>query len=428
MCYNSKFSRYILLLFSLVVYRIIHEFYYKHFISPIYSYAGYVTDSSNEQYICSWVIYILTLLFFTNALFSIDRFWANVSLVLLLLKFVPLTILLGFIPYENSYIFLNTIFWFELILFGNLFKPIRIISNNDIYRNRILFVKIFYLVIALFVISVLFVSFKYTGFRLHTSLFDVYDIRFEQRENNYPTIFRYVLSASTIICPLVLCYFVDKKKYKLSFLFAFIIYVDFSIEGLKAIVFATIIGVLLHYLYKKRYLLYLPFFSSLLIFFISQIKQDEIQKAISFVIWRVFYVPSGMDYEYYTFFNLFEPDFYRNSIFRRFGAESPYSSSSVDIAVGEYFSPEVIGIRANNGLISEGFANFGNWGAFILPFILIIYIKIISSCAKGLDESYIFLISVIFAYTIISTFIPATILSSGVWILFIILICYKVLK
>ncbi|MBO5380589.1 MAG: hypothetical protein J6A40_00660 [Bacteroides sp.] len=425
---NRKFSRYVLLLISLVVYRIIHEYYYKYYISPVYSYAGYVADSSNDQYIYSWIIYILTIFLFTNALFSRDRFWANVSFVLLLLKYVPLIVLLGFIPYENSYIFLNTAFWFEIILFGNLFKPIRIVSNNFIYKNRTSFIKIFYLIIALFIISVLFVSFKYTGFRLHTSLFDVYDIRFEQRENNYPTIFRYILSASTIICPLVLCYFVDKKNYKLSFLFAFIIYVDFSIEGLKAIVFATVIGVLLHYLYKRRYLLYLPLLSSLLLFLISLVKQEEIQKAISFVIWRVFYVPSGMDYEYYTFFNLFEPDFYRNSIFRRFGAESPYSSSSVDIAVGEYFSPEVIGIRANNGLISEGFANFGNWGAFILPFILIIYIKIISSCARGLNESYIFLISVIFAYTIISTFIPATILSSGVWILIIILICYKALN
>lgn len=46
---------------------------------------------------------------------------------------------------------------------------------------------------------------------------------------------------------------------------------------------------------------------------------------------------------------------------------SPYSSTSVDIAVGEYFSPEVEGIRANNGLISEAYANFGNEGCFILP-------------------------------------------------------------
>lgn len=49
----------------------------------------------------------------------------------------------------------------------------------------------------------------------------------------------------------------------------------------------------------------------------------------------------------------------------------------------------------------------------------------ISSCAKGVNESYIFFIAVIFSYAIISTFIPATFLSSGVWALLIILISYR---
>lgn len=67
---------------------------------------------------------------------------------------------------------------------------------------------------------------------------------------------------------------------------------------------------------------------------------------------------------------MFEPDLYRNSILRRFGFESPYADTSVDIAVGEYFNPNVEGIRANNGLISEAFANFGMVGCVILPIIL----------------------------------------------------------
>lgn len=100
---------------------------------------------------------------------------------------------------------------------------------------------------------------------------------------------------------------------------------------------------------------------------------ETILYAITPLFLRVFYIPSGQDYEYYTFFNMFEPDLYRNSILRRFGFESPYADTSVDIAVGEYFNPNVEGIRANNGLISEAFANFGMVGCVILPIILVFF-------------------------------------------------------
>lgn len=419
-----KHQRISLFLF-LVLYRIAQEMYYVKFIVPIYSYAGYINDASLSRYIISWAFFIGMALLFIKAMFGKDRFWSNVSFVLLLLKFTPLTILLGYISYEKAYIVTNFIFWFMFVVLCNNMPSIKIVSDDCIEKHNRCLKNLFYIVIGLFVISVLYISIRYTGFHLHTSLFDVYDIRFEQRENSYPTVFRYILAASTLLCPLVICYFLDKKKYFLAFVFAIIIYIDFSIVGLKSIVFATVIGIIIRLYYKQYYLRYIPLLASIFIILISFVKNTTIQLGVSFVFWRVFYVPSGMDYEYYTFFNLFEQDYYRNSIFSRFGMNSPYSSTSVDIAVGEYFSPEVEGIRANNGLISEAYANFGNEGCFILPFILVVYFKIISSCAKGVNESYMFFIAVIFSYAIISTFIPATFLSSGVWALLIILISYR---
>ena len=163
--------------------------YYVKFIVPIYSYAGYINDASLSRYIISWAFFIGMALLFIKAMFGKDRFWSNVSFVLLLLKFTPLTILLGYISYEKAYIVTNFIFWFMFVVLCNNMPSIKIVSDDCIEKHNRCLKNLFYIVIGLFVISVLYISIRYTGFHLHTSLFDVYDIRFEQRENSYPTVF-----------------------------------------------------------------------------------------------------------------------------------------------------------------------------------------------------------------------------------------------
>ncbi len=421
--YNSKS-----LFAYCLLYRIILELYYVYSIVPSYSYIGYNSDSTRSQYTLSWVYYLVMSLFFIKAYNSKDRFWANFSFVLYLIKFVPTTILLAYNNYETGFIITNLIFWLLFLVLYNYTPSVKIFSYNFIRKNARNFKFLLLGIICLFIVSVLFVWVKYTGCHFQMSLFDVYDIRFEQREKSYPVVFSYILASSTLLCPLILSYIIDKKKYLLVILFTFIIYLDFSIDGIKSIVFATVIGILLKFYYKQIYRKYMPLVGSILFLVFLFINNEEINKLISLVIWRIFFCPGGMDYEYYTFFNIFEPDYYRNSVLRRLGFESPYASSSVDITVGEYFNPGIEGIRANNGLLSEAYANFGIELFFLYTFLLVFYLKIISSCAKGLDESYMFLIATILTYTIISTIIPTTFLSSGIWIMLLFLIAYRAEK
>lgn len=419
---NKKYKFYTF--FFIVCYRCILELVYSHFISPVYSYAGYVNNACTSQYLFSWLFFIILSFAFIKALFGKDRFWKYVSFIILCLKFVPLTVLIAYVEYPTEYISQTFVFWLFFIVGYNILPSFKTIDVKFIQKNERIFKNLLFVLISLFTISVLFVSIKYTGFRLHTSLFDVYDIRFEQRGLSYPKIFNYLLAASSVLCPLILCYFLDKKKYIYAILFCFIIYIDFSIGGLKSIVFITIIALVIRAIYTPKLLYSVPIIACTVLVTIFSLN-DTLQFALSFIIWRALFVPSGMDFEYYTFFNLFEPDYYRNSILRRIGFDSPYASSSVDIAVGEYFNPEIEGIRANNGLISEAYANFGVNYYFLFPIILIIYIKLLSSFAKYTVEKYLLLISIVFAYAIISTFIPATFMSSGVLYMIFFLISYS---
>lgn len=417
----------LLIFLSIICYRFVLELIYTEFISPIYSYAGYSSDASNMQYAVSWIILIIVSFGFISALLGKDRFWKYVSYIILCLKFIPLTVLIAYVNYPAEYVLQTFIFWFTFIIGYNTLPSFRTIRYSWIRNNRRTLNILLKILICIFVISVLYVSIKYTGFRLHTSLFDVYDIRFEQREVSYPKVFSYLLAASSILCPLILSFFLDKKKYLYALLFCFIIYVDFSIAGLKSIIFTTIIAIILRIVYSPKILYYIPVIASIAIASIFLLN-ETFQIGTSFVLWRTFFVPSGMDYEYYTFFKIFEPDYYRNSVLRRLGFVSPYKDSSVDIAVGEYFNPEIDGIRANNGLISEAYANFGSYGCILFPILIIMYIKILSSFAKYTDERYLVLISIVFTYAIISTFIPATFMSSGVIYMIFFLITYSKLQ
>ena len=244
------------------------------------------------------------------------------------------------------------------------------------------------------------------------------------REISYPTLFKYFLAALLVFCPLILSKFMYEKKYLFSILFIIIIYLDFSIEGLKSIIFLSFVAICIHLLHKIKLLHYIPIILSILLI-LSFALNDTLKTAVSFIIWRSIFVSSGIDYQYYTFFNIFDPDYYRNSFLSRFGFESPYSTSSVDIAVGEYFNPDIDGIRANNGLLSDAYANFGSIGCLLYPIMLIFYIKLISACAKYTDEKYLRISAVVFFFAIIATFIPATFFSTGIAYLMLFLLAFS---
>lgn len=409
----------------IILYRLINEKYYVDYVVPVFSYSGYTNNADSYQYILSWIFLLIMIPFYLKSFKTTDTLWQYLLLFLMCLKIIPLSIMIGKVEYELEYIYLNFIFWILFLGLYSIFPNIKLFSNSYIRKNRNVFNKALSHIIILFVCAVIYVSGRYTGFHLHTSLIDVYDIRFGQRENSYPMVFSYILAASMTLCPLILCLLIDKKKYLLAFIFIFIVYLDFSIAGVKSILFATIAGVILKYYYKAKYKKAFFVYLTIALFVCFSFFDETILYAITPLFLRVFYIPSGQDYEYYTFFNMFEPDLYRNSILRRFGFESPYADTSVDIAVGEYFNPNVEGIRANNGLISEAFANFGMVGCVILPIILVFYIKFVSSCSKGIDETYICLISLLFCNALISAFIPTSILSSGILFMMIFLVCYK---
>ena len=111
----------------------------------------------------------------------------------------------------------------------------------------------------------------------------MYDIRFQMREISYPTLFKYFLAALLVFCPLILSKFMYEKKYLFSILFIIIIYLDFSIEGLKSIIFLSFVAICIHLLHKIKLLHYIPIILSILLI-LSFALNDTLKTAVSFII------------------------------------------------------------------------------------------------------------------------------------------------
>jgi len=107
---------------------------------------------------------------------------SNIISVLILISLVPTTTLIAYNSnYNISYVLLIFIYW-VILLSAQIFIPtLRIYSSPRI--QSFFWGTFLTLILGL---TVLYISYTYTGFRFHFGLMDVYDIRAEAREYSIP--------------------------------------------------------------------------------------------------------------------------------------------------------------------------------------------------------------------------------------------------
>jgi len=174
---KSLLSQKFLIIILLILYRILLDFSYKE-VAHVFDYQGlFYNNKTNCSLLLSWVIFI-GLLPFVIKLFDSSRLSNYVLLLLVLFSLIPQTVVISF---RSDYSFLLNIllvcYWLLLLFSHRLVRPIRIG-----YNPGVLFQKIPAVTLAVLLASVLVYSYLTTGFRLHTDLINVYDIREEARE------------------------------------------------------------------------------------------------------------------------------------------------------------------------------------------------------------------------------------------------------
>ena len=80
--------------------------------------------------------------------------------------------------------------------------------------------KIVYLLIILVSVVSIFIWWKYSGFRIHINILDVYSIRDEAAESGLPSILSYMWHMMTIVVPILIVLTLHKRKIYFSVMVA----------------------------------------------------------------------------------------------------------------------------------------------------------------------------------------------------------------
>lgn len=412
---NGLKNKYILMFIFVVAYRIIMDLIYVNHITSIFSYTGFNCKFDVNLIVLSWILLLLS--FSTIKRCTIKGNFSDVIVLFLIyMSYIPFTTMVAYYNYDLSFVVANSIYWLVLF-FVFRFLP----RSKNAFKLKIDKNELFLLIIEiLFAIVIIYISWRYTGFRFTINLSDVYTYRTEAKLASIPTILNYIFSSSKTVLPILLVYTLSKKEY-LNVFFIFIIQIlSFSINGSKTVLFSTLIAVVFYYIYNAKYLKVIP----CLMFILGLMSYVETEMLgtyfiLAYLIRRIFFLPNMLSALYFEFFTINEPDFYRQSFLRLFGVESPYED--IDHVIGTvYFNSSSMG--ANNGLISDAITNLGILGIFIAPFFLVLVLRFLDKCACGIEKRLYIVTSVIFAFIIISSFLPTVLLTHGLLMLGIVLL------
>lgn len=398
----------------IVIYRIILDIIYTSQLSTIFHYSGFATTVHIELLLISWVLVFVSFPTIKRCVVQ-GNFSDVIMLFLILLSFLPFTTMVAFFNFTASYILANSIYWIMMFLL------LRFLPKSD--RSFAIETKdndaILLIIEMVFVLTILYISWQYTGFRFTFSLSDVYTYRAEAKLASMPTILSYLFAASKAVNPILLVYHLNQKKHINAVIIFVMQILSFSFNGSKTVLFSTVSVIVFNYIYDKKYLKYIPACLAGLccVSYLETALFNGIY-ILSFFIRRVLFLPNQLGYLYYDFFSKNEPDYYRQSFLRLLGFKSPYSD--IDHVIGaEYFHRAEMG--ANNGLISDAITNWGIIGIFIMPIIIVLVLRSLDKCAFGIDKKIYIVTSVTFAFIIMSSFLPTVLLTHGLLVLGIVL-------
>ncbi|MGL1106050.1 hypothetical protein ACSTLM_17915 [Vibrio parahaemolyticus] len=338
---------------------------YKCFVADKFSYMGFEDNLNFTRFIFSVLFVFLSTITFEIVKDSFTRF-----IIALLFVFVtaPNMVMYSFMGGD-----IRIPVWSFLCIpitsvILNLFPPIRVPSISS--------KKTEYLMWALLILCLApVISAHGIKFNLNAFYFDVYDIRRESRENNtFFSVYGYFWLAK-VICPIGIIFALERKKAFMLIIFSMILMYLFMTTGHKS-VFLTVLIIMGLYFGKPCYESKVNYFlSACLLLFISVRVVSYFSDFIlpeSLLVRRLFFIPALLNIFYFDFFD--NNYVYYSSSYLSYFMDYPYSATIPQVIGQHFFNSDEM--SANNGYLSDGFANFGSVGVFFNVLISSLVIKI----------------------------------------------------
>jgi hypothetical protein len=367
-----------------------------------------------QTVLISWV-FLLALLPLAVKVVSSETVSSQIATVLALISLIPTTTLIAYNPqYTGPYVLLIFIYWF-LFLLACLFMPaVRLFRRP--WRSELPHV------IALAVLSaaILYVSWQFTGFRLHFGLFDVYDLRAEARGYRAAAFLGYLATMADNTLPVLLGYYLRRRWLLVACLVATVILFNYGVSATKQVLFLLVFAlasVTIRDGTRINGKILMALTAVVLLGLVELFVAGSVFVGI-LSIYRVFMLPAHLHWIHFDFFQTNELLFLTQSALRFF-FESPYKDN-IQFLLGEFHIGDITA-RANNGLFSDAYMNFGALGVFFYPILAVFLLKLVDGATEGLATSVRFVLTVALSFVFLGLPLPTAILTAGTGFLIILL-------
>lgn len=418
-CINKKKVQWDVII-SIYIYRVLLDWCYFSLIVPNYGYYGFEDNRSIITYIISWIVLIFFSFLMERIISDEKPMFSNITIfVLTLISVVPFSTLICSGILSDKFIVMNAIYWLAVITLCLFIRKIKIKPKVITIGTKIIDAKIAMIFGIFSVAFVIFLSYKYTHFRLNFNLFNVYELRAEAKNYNFPRIFQYLFPWTRVLNIIFLAYACKNNKKILAIIFFLAQMLSFGIDGLKSTFFMPFLVIFICAFYKNGNFKYYKKMAvwginGLLLFGIMEYIIFGTYNIVNIIIRRVLIIPAYLNYCYVDFFSSHDAAI--------FGFKTQYDK--LGNIIGElYFNrPDM---NCNNGLISDAVANLGTVGIVLMPILLIIVLRILDNCTVDLDEKIFFTVAIYFAVILSNSFLTTSLITHGLAIAGIVLLMLR---
>ena len=391
---------------GIILMRLTLDMIYIFIISPVYGYSGFLINFFTYKYVLSWLITLVMTPFIVN-IYNNSSVSSIIVLLINLIYFIPGCTLYSLLGLPDLYFLFYILYWIILMFWQYRIPYVHL----KLPSKRLSKVISIFLIISI-ALGAIVISGIYNGFQMNLHLDNVYELRAKQQAMELPGIVGYFQPIASAFIPLVLVYFLSKKKYFLSLITITLQMLLFSFGGMKFTLFMIPIAVLGFYIYREKRTSWFTW--GLVTINLTALLEYAIRNSCyisAYLNRRMMLVTNYISYQYYDYFSAHSVDFLFRGILRRFGFISQYNIPIPRLIGLEYYGD--IATNANNGMIGDAFSNFGWLGLVLFPLLIILALRFMDACAHGIDRRLLITIFVGFTISFINGAFFTVMLTNG---------------
>lgn len=349
-------------------------------------------DFNLIKFIEGYFIILLTYLFLPQ---HEERVAQLLMHCLYVMMFIPVTTVYAFVNLNRLFMWLTALFWVIVFIGYNLvFEKIKNRDSKIIDNKLTSFIKtnweminnVVFIFIYLFTLITLINS---MGLLINFKISNVYQIRNIYYNKVPAALERAINWCAYVFFPYYFAYFVKKKRWLNLLLVVLLQLYYFSVTGLKTYALVFFWVLLLMFIVNKkdtfRYIVCL--FTGVTA--ISGIFYNVLNKHIlvDAIIRRNLFLPARLSFYYYDFFSTHTLVKMSNS-YLKFFFKYPYGKLGIGNQISAYYFNKPT-MNSCNGVVADGYANFGIVGMLIWALIMVAIFVTIEYLAIQKDKQII---------------------------------------